>query len=119
MSLNISDCQKIVIPEGAIYLGPSDKIYSAGFLFLEPGKELPVHSRPVVEELCQTEGTSTIILYDKNILVDKIILEVGEKVKIPANFFHQHINSEKTTSLTFWEFNGDIAKIIDDIRNNK
>jgi hypothetical protein len=46
-----------------------------------------------------------------------IILEAGESYTIePANTWHIHANPYDTTSLTYWDFDGDIVEIIAAIR---
>jgi hypothetical protein len=95
----------------------SDKKFSFGLLELNSKKELALHNRPVAEELLQIYGSSVIKIFsnkkEKNIKLNK-----NKEIKIPAKQYHVHFNSSTKKSITLWKFNGDITKIINEIRKN-
>lgn len=100
------------LPQGKITICFSNDKVSLGILELDPGKEMPEHSRPVDEHLLQLAGTSVLRLgkrYTK--------LSEGDEFVIPANKSHIHSNSDNKTSLTLWKFEGDITDIINTIRS--
>ncbi len=103
------------LAQGKIGIFHSDKNLSFGFLELENKQKLDKHSRPVNEELIQIYGTSKIFLFENN-ETKSIILNKGEKTLIPANIEHIHANELNDISITFWKFEGDITKIINNIR---
>lgn len=111
-------CEVYKIPEGKIIIIHSDKKFSFGLLELNPKKELALHNRPVAEELMQIYGSSIIKIFgnknERNIKLDK-----NKKIKIPAKQYHIHSNPTNKKSITLWKFNGDIMKIITEIRKNK
>ena len=52
----IEECQKIKLPQGAIYLGNSDEKRSVGYLELSPHTSLTLHNRPAIEKLTQVKN---------------------------------------------------------------
>lgn len=116
MPLDLTTFDVVRFAEGTIYLGPSDKKRSVGFLLLKPRSSLAKHNRPVEEWLVQVEGISEIILFDGNREVRRVVLQRGDTLKIPADQYHQHTNPTGEDSLTSWRFDGDIRAIIDAIR---
>lgn len=116
MNLDLRSCEAVDIPEGTFFICHSDKNLSAGFLRLNPNSKLSKHSRPVEEWLLQVEGTTKILLYENSKIIKEALLKRGDAIKIPANQFHQHTNPEDSDSLTSWRVDGDITKIIEEIR---
>lgn len=106
------------IPQGKMMIISCDENLSVGLLELNPNQELSKHNRPVNEELIQVSGTSIIKLFDKDKIVKEINLNEGKKLKILANQFHIHSNSTDDKSITLWKFEGNIIKIIEQIRSN-
>jgi len=119
VGLKLENCEMIVLPQGVIYLGPSDKNQSVGFLKLNPHRKLTKHNRPVDEKLKQISGDCTIELYDKDRLSQEKELRQEEELIIFANQYHVHKNPTGKESLTYWQFDGDITKIIENIRKSK
>lgn len=113
---DINKCDKIEMPQGAFYLGPSDKKTSKGYLELNPKQSLTLHNRPQgIEKLTQVKGSCSMIIYDEG--NEKIVkLEEGDEVEIKGGVWHIHANPYNEASLTYWDFDGDITKIIEDIR---
>ena len=119
VDLKLDNCEAINLPRGVIYLGPSDKSQSIGFLKLNPGQKLARHNRPVDEKLKQISGDCIIELYDKDRLLQEKELRQEEELIISANQYHVHKNPTSKESLTYWQFDGDITKIIENIRKSK
>lgn len=114
----ISDCFKVELPQGAIYLGKSDVNRSVGYLELNPHTSLTLHNRPVKEILTQIEGSTSIVKYDENGKLNEFVLNEGDTHTIePAGTWHIHVNPFNNKSLIYWDFPGDITEIIDNIRN--
>lgn len=113
----LEKCDKVPIPEGAFYLGKSDKEQSVGYLELNPKSSLNLHNRTTgIENLTQINGQCTMIVYDQP---DGRIVKLEENDKLtikPIGTWHIHCNPYDTTSLTYWDFHGDIMQIIEDIR---
>ena len=105
------------LPQGRIFVLRSNTYFSAGVLYLAPHKALEKHNRPVAEQLRQVIGSSTIKLFKDNKRIQKVKLNKGNHLVIPANQFHVHSNITSKSSVTIWRFDGNITKIIDDIRN--
>lgn len=113
---DISNCQKVTIPQGALYLGLSNENKSVGYLELNPHQSLSLHNRPAIEILTQVKGTCDMIVY-KGGEAEVITLQEEESLTIePEGTYHIHCNPYDKISLTYWEFDGDIREIIDDIR---
>jgi hypothetical protein len=113
---DINKCQKVTLPQGAIYLGPSDEHKSVGYLELNPHTSLTLHNRPAIENLTQIKGKSNMVVYDSQ---DgrTVSLKEGDTLSIqPAGTWHIHVNPYDEVSLTYWDFDGDIREIIDAIR---
>lgn len=111
---DIEKCEKIVIPQGALYLGPSNKKQSVGYLELEPRQSLTLHNRPAVEKLTQVTRKCDMVVYRNG---GKIVtLEEGDTLSMPPGTYHIHANPYEESSLTYWDFNGDITEIIEEIR---
>ena len=108
-------CEVYKILQGKIVIIFSNKKISFGLLELNPGKELSRHIRPVAEKLTQIYGASIIKIFGNknewNIKLDK-----NKKIKIPAKQSHIHSNPTNKKSLTLWKFEGDILKIINEIK---
>ena len=107
----IADCEPIEIPEGILLVGHCDKKSCEGYLLLQPGKALDTHSRPVDEKLQQMKGESVIAIDNH-----KLPLRTKDIIMITANKEHQHRNDSKNVSITHWYFNGDITKIIEEVK---
>ena len=118
MKVNVQDCEAIEAPGSTIYILKSDTNESIGALRLKPNASLSQHNRPVEECLEQVEGTSVINLFENNKLIKRVALQSGETLKIPAYQYHEHTNQENTESLTNWCFDGDITKVIEQIRGS-
>ncbi len=101
------------IPQGIMTIIQSNKELSVGLLELNPNQKLTKHNRPVNEELLQLTGTTEIIKDNET-----IILQPGDRLKIPAEEYHIHSNPSHKTSVTLWKFKGDITEIINNIRRN-
>lgn len=114
----IEKCQKIELPQGAIYLGPSDEKQSVGYLELKPQTSLALHNRPAIENLVQVEGKSSLVIYDDD--QGRIVtLNKGDEYTIePENTYHIHANPYDEVCLQYWDFDGDITEIIEAIRNS-
>lgn len=113
----LEQCQKIDLPQGAIYLGESNSTQSVGYLELNPHTSLTLHNRPAIEKLTQVKHTGQIVLYKEN-QGEVITFEEGDHFVIePANTWHIHTNPFDTVSLTYWDFEGDITEIIENIRS--
>jgi len=106
------------IPEGRIVIAHSDKDISIGYLVLNPGKELPKHNRPVLEELRQISGRCVMKLYEDD-GIREVTLHEDEKLEIPPRQYHVHSNPFLDLSYTLWIAHGDITAIIESIRKNK
>lgn len=104
------------LPEGVITVSYCDKDLSIGTLTLEPGKELERHNRPVKEELLQIKGKGGLRIFEDG-ESREVIFEEGDTFEIPANKDHQHINPSGEESVVMWKFEGDIAEIVQDIRD--
>lgn len=114
---DIKKCQKVLIDQGAFYLGKSTKEKSVGYLELKPYTSLNIHHRlGGIENLTQIEGSCVMIIFDTsngtNYNLDK-----NDKLSIkPEGIWHIHSNPFNKTSLTYWHFEGDIRNIIESIR---
>ena len=113
---NINKCEKIRLPQGAIYLGPSDEKKSVGYLELNPHTSLTLHTRPAVEKLIQVNGKCNMLVYKKEQGETFILNERDTLVIEPAGTYHIHVNPYDKISLTYWDFDGDIRGIIKEIR---
>lgn len=113
---SIEQCKKIKLEQGFIYLGPSNKKQSVGYLELNPKTSLTLHNRPAIEKLTQVKNKGQIVSYENE--SGKIItLNEGDSYSIsPAGTWHIHTNPFETVSLTYWDFEGDITEIIEAIR---
>lgn len=113
---DIAKCQKIVIPQGAIYLGPSNKEKSVGYLELKPHTSLTLHNRPAVEHLTQVKNKCEMVVFWNKKPVTA--LNEGNRLVIkPAGTWHIHVNPYNQASLTYWSFDGDIRGIIKTIKS--
>lgn len=114
---DIKKCQKVKIEQGAFYLGESDKEKSVGYLELKPHTSLTLHNRlGGIENLTQVKGSCVMIVFD-NPKGTNHRLDKRDKFKIePEGVWHIHVNPFPKKSLTYWHFEGDIRKIIEDIR---
>lgn len=99
-----------------IYVSFSDSLLSVGSLVLNSHCALPKHNRPVTEQLRQIEGECVMKLFDGDTLIQEIRMKEGDSLLIPANQFHIHSNPTTDTSITLWEFEGDITGVIENIR---
>ncbi|MDO8611017.1 MAG: hypothetical protein Q7R95_10860 [bacterium] len=114
---DINKCEKIILPQGAIYLGSSDEKKSVGYLELNPHTSLNIHNRPAIENLTQIKGKSNMVIYNEN-KSETFLLHQGSKLKIKPEKWHIHVNPYNEVSLTYWDFDGDIRKIIDNVRKS-
>jgi len=118
MSIPVENCEPIRIPQGVIYLGPSSTKRSVGYLRLLPNQQLDRHNRPVDEKLSQVKGSCVMELYDGEELSEEKKLNEGDELLIPANQYHKHTNPFDKESVTFWQFDGDITEIVENIRGS-
>lgn len=116
---NIEKCQKVSMDQGAFYLGESDEEKSVGYLELKPHTSLNIHNRlGGIENLTQVEGSCVMTIFDTPDGTNHK-LNKGDKLRIePEGVWHIHSNPFDATSLTYWHFDGDIRKIVEDIRKN-
>jgi len=116
---DIKTCQKLEIEQGAFYLGESTEKKSVGYLELKPNTSLTLHNRlGGIENLTQVEGKCVMVVFatEKG---ENHLLEPTNKLSIkPEGVYHIHTNPYKEPSLTYWDFDGDIRHVIEDIRNN-
>ncbi len=115
---DITKCQKVEISKGVFYyLGPSTKEESVGYLELGPYSSLTIHNRRGgFENLAQVKGSCVMIVFDK-LEGTNYKLNEGDNFRIePEGIWHIHTNPFDGSSLTYWRFEGDIRKVIDDIR---
>jgi hypothetical protein len=115
---DIKQCQKVVIGQGIFYLGESTEEKSVGYLELRPHTSLTIHNRVGgIENLTQVNGECVMIVFD-TLNGTNHHLKKGDELKlIPEAVWHIHSNLFNDTSLTYWHFNGNIRKIIEEIRN--
>ena len=88
---DINKCQKVSLPQGAIYLGPSDENKSVGYLELSPHTPLNLHNRPATEKLTQVREASNMVVFN-NDKGETIILQVGASITINPTVWHIHAN---------------------------
>ena len=112
---DIAKCEKVTIEQGFLYLGPSNKQQSIGYLELNPKTSLPLHHRPATEKLTQVKGKSVMVIFD-SLQGKTVLLDVGNTVTMEPNTWHIHANPFAETSLTYWDFDGNITHIIASIR---
>lgn len=117
---DIKQFQKIEIPQGAFYLGESDKEKSVGYLELKPHSSLNLHNRwGSIENLIQVKGSCVMIIFNQPKGINHQ-LDKGDKLTIkPEGVWHIHANPFDQPSLTYWHFEGDIRKIIEAIKQGK
>lgn len=116
---NISKCQKVPIDQGAFYLGESTKEKSVGYLELKPHTSLTLHNRlGGIENLTQVEGQCVMTIFDESAGTNHLLKKDDHLSIKPEGVWHIHSNPFDTGSLTYWHFDGDIRKIIEDIRKN-
>ena len=115
----IEKCEKIQLPQGAIYLGPSTKNKSVGYLELNPHTSLTLHNRPAVEKLTQVKNKCAMVIFEKKSNEIVILQKGGQLIIEPPNTWHIHANYFGELSLTYWDFEGDIRSIIQNIREQK
>ena len=113
----IKKCQKIIIDQGAFYLGLSTKEKSVGYLELKPHSSLTLHNRwGGIENLTQVKGQCVMVVFDKPKGTNHL-MKLGDKLTIkPEGVGHIHTNPFDKTNLTYWYFNGDIRKVIESIK---
>lgn len=114
----LKKCEKIEIEQGAIYLGPSNKKQSVGYLELNPYTSLTLHIRPGSESLTQIKGRCDMVWYLNNKHHVNTIRVDDKPLVIPAGAYHIHVNPYNKVSLTYWDFDGDITEIIETIRKS-
>jgi hypothetical protein len=134
---DIQKCQKIIMDQGAMYLGESTKEKSVGYLELKPYTSLNIHNRiggvgylelkPYtslnihnriggIENLIQVEGECVMIVFDTEEGTTHK-LSAGDELSIkPEGVWHIHSNPFEKTSLTYWHFDGDIRHVIEEIK---
>lgn len=114
---DIKKCEKIETESGAIYIGESTAEKSVGYLELKPHSSLPFHKREgAIENLTQIKGDCVMIVFDTP-TGTKHKLNEGDKLQIKKGVEHIHNNPFDITSLTYWHFEGDIRRVIEEIRN--
>lgn len=102
-------------PQGKVGISYAGEDFSTGYLELNPGAEFSKHNRPVLKQLMQIKGTATMIMFDGE-ESKEVILNVGDKLDIPAEQYHIHANKGTESAITLWKANGDIMDIINAIR---
>lgn len=116
--LDILKCEKIEIPQGSIHLGPSDENKSVGYLELDPHTSLVLHNRPAIENLIQVKNKCEMVVFWEERKI--IVLKESDRLTIkPAGTYHIHTNPYDEVSLTYWEFDGDVRKVIEQIKIHK
>ena len=117
---DLKKCEKIATRQGAFYLGPSDRKRSVGYLKLNPHSSLEMHNRTAaVENLAQVKGRCCMVVFFPS-GTKTFELAAGDRLTIkPAGTWHIHANPFGKPSLTYWEADGDIRKIIEKIRASK
>jgi quercetin dioxygenase-like cupin family protein len=114
---DITKCQKVILPQGAIYLGSSDENKSVGYLELNPHTSLTLHNRPAVENITQVKNKCEVVVFWDKEHVN--ILNEGDTLSIrPAGIWHIHVNPYDEVSLTYWDFDGDIRELVNSIKNS-
>ena len=115
----ISTCQKVIIPQGVMYLGESNENFSVGYLELNPFSSLTIHNRDTaIENLTQVKGKCVMIIFDKPTGTNHL-LHAGESLRLlPQAVWHIHANPFDEPSLTYWHFEGDIREVIEEIRKS-
>ena len=103
--------------QGCFYLGESDKEKSVGYLELKPHSSLVLHNRlGGNENLTQVKNRCVMVVFE-NEKGTNYLLGEGDELRIePEGVWHVHVNPFDKRSLTYWSFEGDIRKIIEDIR---
>jgi len=116
----IENCEKVEIPQGAFYLGTSDKDKSVGYLELKPHSSLILHNRfGGYENLTQVQGRCVMVIFDTEEGTNHLINK-GDTFKIePEGIWHIHVNPFKEKCLTYWHFEGDIRHVIKKIRQGR
>ena len=115
--IDIKECDKVKIEQGAFYLGTSTKERSIGYLELEPHTSLTVHNRlGGLENLTQVQNSCVMVIFDKPEGTTHKLDEEDKLTIEPEGVWHIHVNPFDKPSLTHWRFEGDIRKIIEDIR---
>lgn len=118
----VTNFEIYAMPEnrGQVIVSFADKEHSIGIMTLNPGQELPVHTRPVEEQLVQLAGVTRLDFYDGDIVIEQILLHPNEATVVPANRFHSHVNPSSTElSLIMSRFDGDFSGVMDLIRQNR
>ena len=114
---DINKCQKIEIDQGAFYLGESDEEKSVGYLELKPHSSLILHNRwGGIENLTQVKGICVMVVFNKKEGTNHLLNEKDTLKIEPEGVWHIHANPTDKTSLSYWHFEGDITKIIENIR---
>lgn len=109
------------MPEGRgqVIVSFTDKERSIGVMTLNPGKELPVHTRPIDEQLVQLSGLTRLDYYDGDAVVEHVILRPNETTIVSANRLHSHTNpSDTEPSLIMSRFDGDFSEVMAGIKKN-
>ena len=114
---DINKCQKVTSGKATFYFGQSTKEKSVGYLKLKPYSSLTLHNREGgIESLTQVKGKCVMVVFDKPEGTNHLMKE-GDKLTIkPKGVRHIHVNPFNKTCLTYWYFDGDIRKIIADIK---
>jgi len=110
------------MPEGRgqVVVSFTNGEHSIGVMTLNPGQELPVHTRPVDEQLVQLSGLTRLDYYEGDIVVEQVLLYPNETTVVSANRRHSHVNpSGEEPSLIMSRFDGDISEVVTNIRQNK
>lgn len=110
------------MPEGRgqIIVSFTDKERSIGVMTLNPGQQLPAHTRPVDEQLVQLSGQTRIEYYDGQVVVDSELLKPNGTTVVRADRPHSHVNpSDSEPSLIMSRFDGDFSEVMANIRQNK
>ncbi len=94
-----------------------DLCREAAVLELKPHSSLTIHNRwGGIENLTQVKGSCVMTIFDKP---EGTNYKLDEKDKLriePEGVWHIHSNPFDKPSLTYWHFEGDIRKIIEDIK---
>ena len=110
------------MPEGRgqVIVSFTDRERSIGVMTLNPGQKLPVHTRPVAEQLVQLVGFTRLDFYEGDNVVEQLLLNPNETTVVLANRRHSHVNpSDTEPSLIMSRFDGDFSEVMENIRQNQ
>ena len=91
--IDIKECEKVEIPQGAMYLGPSTDEFSEGYLELNPFTSLTLHNRlGGIENLTQVDNACVMVVFTSDI-GENHKLNPGDVLNMePEGVWHSHVN---------------------------